>query len=123
MDKHRLSVLEAKALREIIDGIERRRERRTQARDQVYLVVGHPRPQLVAGTLVDLSSSGFRAVHSHMRLAAGDSVQYFQTSSSGTAVAIWSRISDGLVETGFQILDKRETPDSNVETAGEPPKG
>ena len=123
MDKHRPSALEARALREIIDGIERRRERRTQARDVVYLVVGHPRPQLVVGKLVDLSSSGFRAVHDHMRLAAGDSVQYFQTSSSGTAVAIWSRISDGSVETGFQILDKRETPESNTAAAIEPPKG
>jgi hypothetical protein len=105
MDKHTPSGLEARALRKIIDGIERRRERRRQARDRVYLVVGRPCPQLVVGRLVDQSEGGFRAVHSHMRLASGDAVQYFQSSTSGTAVVVWSRIFNGAVESGFQILD------------------
>jgi hypothetical protein len=111
MDKQKPSALEARALREIMDGIERRRERRKQADDLVYLVVGLPRPQLVVAKLADLSSGGFRAVHDHMRLAAGEAVQFLQSSSSGTAVVVWSRILDGAVESGFQILDKQQNPE------------
>jgi hypothetical protein len=120
MDKRKPSAPEVRALHEIVDGIERRRERRKQARDVVYLVVGLPRPQLVVGKLVDSSRGGFRAVHDHMRLAAGDSVQYFQTSSCGTALVIWSRISDGAVESGFQILDGQDTPDSAAKVSAKP---
>ena len=111
MDKQKPSALEARALREIVDGIERRRERRKQADDVVYLVVGLPRPQLVVAKLVDLSSAGFRAVHNHMRLAAGEAIQYFQSSTSGAAVVVWSRILDGAVESGFQIIEKQDDPE------------
>jgi hypothetical protein len=123
MDKQKLSALEARALREIMDGIERRRERRKQAHDVVYLVVGIPRPQLVVAKLVDLSSGGFRAVHDHMRLAAGDAVQYFQSSTSGSAVVVWSRILDGAVESGFQILESRETPEPRAKPSVRGKKG
>lgn len=121
MDKHTPPGTRTRVLREIIDRIERRRERREQARDEVYLVVGFPRPELVVGRLVDLSSGGFRAIHTHMRLAAGDAVQFFQPSSSGTAVVAWTRIANGAVESGFQILDSgREAPRPGARTSLQP---
>lgn len=107
MDKQTLSGLKARALREIIDGIERRRDRREQARDMIYLVVGLPCPQLVVGRLVDQSDRGFRVVHDHLRLAAGEAVQYFLPATSGSAVVVWTRIAGGAVESGFQILENR----------------
>lgn len=83
---------------------ERRAEERIQVEGKVKLRFTDPSPLTVEGSLLDYSTSGFRAVHQHQSLQTGEIVEFAHFVSSGRARVMWNRISDGSVQTGFLVL-------------------
>ena len=83
-------------------------ERRAAPRHKAQGVVTlHPRNcagEAIAGRLVDISRSGFRALHHAQALTAGQDVEFEIGERPGSARVIWTRISGGRVESGFLIL-------------------
>jgi hypothetical protein len=83
---------------------DRRVEARLPVRGEVRLrqtgVITGP----FVGRLLDLSTSGFRACHSRLTLASGDRVDFEFEGRSGVARAVWNRIMDREVETGFCVV-------------------
>jgi hypothetical protein len=53
---------------------------------------------------MDWASSGFRARHDRLTLAAGQVVGFELPEMSGLARVVWTRILDGQAEAGFRIL-------------------
>jgi hypothetical protein len=83
---------------------EKRAEPRRQARGTVML---HPRTDAgaaIAGRLIDISRSGFRARHREQALLPGQEVEFEIAGLPGSARVIWTRIAGGRVESGFLIL-------------------
>jgi hypothetical protein len=58
------------------------------------------------GHLLDIAATGFRARHDRMTLISGDLVDYEFEGHNGLARAMWTRIVDGQVETGFRICQE-----------------
>jgi len=83
---------------------EKRRESRRVAQGVVQLRFFNPGPVRIKGRLIDISSSGFRMAHTDPSLATGIIVDFSHASGSGRARAMWNRIADGRVETGFLIV-------------------
>lgn len=81
----------------------RRREIRSAAQGPVKLVIDSPLPCEITGTLLDFSSSGFRAAHNCHDLQRGDRVQFDHKDATGSAVVIWTRVVSGTIETGFLL--------------------
>ena len=54
--------------------------------------------------LIDVSQHGFRASHSHVRLATGQEVWFECSGEQGRARVIWTRIMGTEVQSGFLIL-------------------
>ncbi len=81
-----------------------RREQRRPASGKVQIRFADPRPQQIAGRLVDLSENGFRMAHSFPALAAGLLVEFSHVEARGHARVIWNRIIEGRVETGFLVI-------------------
>lgn len=71
---------------------DRRQEPRRSCEGDVTLTVNQPVHQEFRGTLVDVSDSGFRAVHSCTTLSPGDLVAFTHASASGEARVIWRRL-------------------------------
>lgn len=71
---------------------ERRQEPRHRAHGEITITVSQPVEQSFQGRLVDISDSGFRAVHSCMTLSPGDTVSYVHSMASGEARVIWRRL-------------------------------
>lgn len=83
---------------------ERRAAPRHEARGVVTL---HPRNrsgEAIAGWLIDISRSGFRARHEARALTAGQEVEFEIGGLPGSARVIWTRIAGARVESGFLIL-------------------
>jgi hypothetical protein len=87
-------------------GVEQRREERKPASGEILLVLEGPGSLEFKGRLIDSSTSGFRATHSHAALSSGQSVSFRHSLGSGRALVMWSRILAPNVESGFLILDK-----------------
>jgi len=83
---------------------EARREPRVPASGSIRIAFRNPLEVEVEGTLVDLSSSGFRMAHASARLEPGQIVQFAHSAASGKARVVWNRVADARVETGFLIL-------------------
>lgn len=83
---------------------ELRREQRRPASGRVQIRFADPRPQQIAGRLVDLSENGFRMAHSFPRLAAGQVVEFSHIEARGHARVMWNRIVEHRVETGFLVI-------------------
>ena len=86
-------------------GHEKRREPRTRSNGGVEILVDEPHSRLaIAGQLVDMSASGFRASHRHGALMNGLLVHFKHDHASGIARVIWNRIAGDIIETGFLIV-------------------
>ena len=90
--------------------IENRREERFPADGSVCLILDHDGAEAVTGRLVDVSPSGFRAIHRSRELNPGRVIRFHfedrQTGDrrSGWARVVWSRVLDSQVETGCYIV-------------------
>jgi len=82
---------------------ERRSETRRPANGPVVLSFADPLPVSVSGTLLDISSGGFRAAHGNPSLRTGMDVDFAHGAASGKARVAWNRITDSTIETGFVV--------------------
>jgi hypothetical protein len=85
---------------------DRRSETRQDVSGVVKIQVHLPTSLEIRARLVDISSSGFRALHMYSALSAGQKVDYRLENADGTAVVVWNRIFEEHVETGFFILQE-----------------
>ena len=85
---------------------ERRRHIRQGVSGEVKIQLRLPKPMEIHARLVDVSSSGFRALHMYPALSAGQEVEFHLDNSDGTAIVAWNRIFEEHVETGFFIIEK-----------------
>lgn len=84
---------------------ERRREARQPASGPVRLLVEDPlQPRTVEGSLVDVSTHGFRARHGFSGLTSGQVVSFEHGARTGRARVAWTRVTGEGVESGFYIL-------------------
>ena len=83
---------------------ERRGSIRQYKSEDIDILVRLPKLLEIHGRLVDLSSSGFRAVHMYPELSAGQKIEFKREGSEGTALVVWNCIFAEHVETGFFIL-------------------
>jgi len=86
---------------------QRRKEPRAPTVGEVRLWLGTFQPIEIRGRLVDVSSSGFRVVHHHAALCAGQEVR-FSHIFAGRARVAWNRVLPHQVESGFFILEHSE---------------
>lgn len=90
--------------------IENRRETRLSADGTVCMILDHDGSEAVNGRLMDVSESGFRAVHHSPELTSGRVIRFhFEDRSSGRrrsgwARVVWSRVQDSLIESGCYIV-------------------
>jgi hypothetical protein len=85
---------------------ERRREARHDASGEIRIQVRLPKLLEIHARLVDISPSGFRAMHMYPALSAGQKVQFCFEENEGLALVVWNRIFEEHVETGFFILQE-----------------
>ena len=85
---------------------ERRRESREDASGEIKIQVRLPKLLEIHARLVDISQSGFRAMHMYPALSAGQKVDFRLQDEEGTALVVWNRIFEEHVETGFFILQE-----------------
>ena len=84
---------------------EKRRETRRPAAGTVRVSYFNPQRLEIQGRLIDLSASGFRMAHGCTSLAAGQVVEFIHIEAAGKAQAIWTRIVEDRVETGFLVVE------------------
>ncbi|HUJ20903.1 MAG TPA: hypothetical protein VLX58_05235 [Bryobacteraceae bacterium] len=100
----------AMASLDLVRHVEQRREPRWKAHGEIWFSLDEgapagPAPKEVLGTLLDRSSSGFRAQHDCKELMSGQLVRFrMKPSSGGRARVMWTRIIDDRVESGFLIV-------------------
>ena len=91
-------------------GAERRTEPRRVAEGEVRLcpsyAPGVPGVPFV-GRLVDIAASGFRARHDRFTLCSGELLDFAFEGHRGLVRAVWTRIVDDEVETGFRICPEK----------------
>lgn len=85
-------------------GPENRKEPRRSASGAVRVKFSNPQPFEIQGHLIDISASGFRMSHECTALETGQIVEFAHVESSGRARAMWNRIVDARVETGFLVV-------------------
>ena len=81
----------------------RRRENRTFCEGEVRLFLDSPAIE-IAGELVDVSSSGFRASYSEQSLATGTEVRFRHKFFHGRARVVWSNTVLSSTHSGFMIV-------------------
>jgi hypothetical protein len=81
---------------------DRRSEPRRKARGEVLFKPSGS--AAVAGRLVDIAKSGFRAAHFLQTLRPGQVVSFEIAGFAGSARVVWTRILGDQVESGFLIL-------------------
>jgi hypothetical protein len=86
------------------DLLERRKDSRSPAQGAVQLLFEDPAPQVISAQLIDVSRSGFRAVHHCSTLSSGLEVRFTHDRAHGRARVIWSLTLPGVVESGFLIV-------------------
>lgn len=59
------------------------------------------------GRLIDVSETGFRAAHGDALLVRGQEIFFEHEKGQGKARAIWNRILDGEIQTGFLIVSAK----------------
>ena len=81
---------------------DKRSEPRVSVRGLVQLV--SPEGLRIQANLIDVSRSGFRAMHTHAELRTGTMLRFRHPSASGQARVVWNRITGATVESGFNII-------------------
>jgi hypothetical protein len=84
-------------------GVEKRQEARRPGNGNVVVRWTNPRVQQVEGRLMDVSDSGFRMSHECSSLTAGQFVDFSHFEARGRARVVWSKIIEGMVESGFVV--------------------
>lgn len=92
----------------LLDVTERRRKPRRTADGAVVFHLAPTASLEVHGQLLDMSSSGFRAVHKCRELCPGQEVVFHHSAARGVASVVWTRITGERVESGFLILQQQE---------------
>jgi hypothetical protein len=87
---------------------EQRREPRRTAHGTVMVRIGEPKPFVVQGRLVDVSTHGFRMAHECSLLESGQVVEFSHGYAVGQARVVWNRIFEHRVETGFLLVGRSE---------------
>ena len=82
---------------------DRRKEPRAPAQGVVQLTLVDTALNVPA-TLLDVSPSGFRALHRQLNLENGQIVQFCHATARGRARVMWNRITGSEVQSGFLIL-------------------
>ena len=82
---------------------DRRAEPRRPTSGMARLRIAGPLNEGFEATLLDVSAGGFRVRHSYLRMASGDLVEFTCGGQHGRARAMWTRILNGVAETGFRI--------------------
>jgi hypothetical protein len=91
-------------------GEDKRREPRRPAQGAVHIRRAEAALSEIeiAGRLIDISASGFRAAHTCATLASGEIVSFSQASGEGKARVVWTRVlsagKNPSVESGFVVL-------------------
>ena len=89
-------------------GEDKRREPRRPAQGAVRIRRADPALPEIAGRLIDISASGFRAAHTCAALASGEIVSFSQAHAEGQARVVWTRVLSAgrnpSVESGFVVL-------------------
>ncbi len=83
---------------------EKRCEPRLAIQGSIRIRLEGPVEREILGRLMDISSNGFRAVHTHAALTKGEVVRFEHPNAKGRARVIWNRITAETIETGFLIL-------------------
>ena len=86
---------------------ERRKAQRNAVGGPVRLSVDTPARIDLDGLLLDISDSGFRAVHHCPTLEPGQEARFAHPWGNGRARVVWNRILPDRVETGFWILERQ----------------
>ncbi len=86
------------------EAAEHRKEPGTPARGTVRIGLEYQRAVEILGRLMDLSASGFRAVHDHAALIKGQEVYFEHAKASGKARVVWNCVRPESVETGFLFV-------------------
>lgn len=83
---------------------ERRSEPRLTTSGRVIINLSELPGTEIAGELLDVSRSGFRAQHDCRDLHSGQVVLFHHDGAAGRARVVWNRIADQLVESGFFVI-------------------
>ncbi len=86
------------------DASEHCKEPRTPARGTVRIRLEDQRAVEILGRLMDISASGFRAVHDHAALIKWQEVYFEHAKASGKARVVWNCVRPESVEIGFLIV-------------------
>jgi len=85
--------------------LDRRQRERVAAEGVVVLLFRDPEAVEIQGRMVDLSADGFRVVHRHRELRAGQEVTFHHSFGNGWARVVWNRVLGHHVESGLRILE------------------
>jgi hypothetical protein len=85
--------------------IERRGTVRHAAGGEVVFFFADPEAVEIRGVLLDVSAGGFRAVHMHTELRAGQNVKFHHALANGLAQVVWNRIVGNRIESGFIVVN------------------
>jgi len=90
--------------------LDQRQEERRPTDGSICLILDRDGADAVIGRLVDVSPSGFRAVHRSQELSPGRVIRFHYEDRatggkrSGWARVVWSRVQEPLVESGCYIV-------------------
>lgn len=100
---HKKAPSHAEQIGELV--LDRRRKERLPAEGAVVLFFEDPEAVEIQGRIVDLSAEGFRVVHRHRELRAGQEVTFHHSFANGLARVVWNRVVGQRVESGLRILE------------------
>lgn len=83
---------------------EQRREPRLLCHGEVRLTYNDGAAHEVVGKMLDVSNSGFRAVHGDLSLQRGTEVEFNHPIFRGKARVAWTRSVYERVESGFSVV-------------------
>ena len=83
---------------------EQRKEPRRRASGPIQICFQNPEPVEFEGSLIDLSPTGFRAIHECGSLPSGAAVEFRHSASSGEARVMWNRYEGDHIESGFLLI-------------------
>ena len=84
----------------------KRKEERRPAQGEVALFWNGRPGSEQRGRLIDVSEHGFRVAHDYAAVSVGQEVRFRHAFDTGNARVVWSRILDGVVHSGFQVLQR-----------------
>ena len=100
---HKKAWCRAERLGELV--LDRRQKERVPAEGEVVLFFEDPEAVEIQGRMVDLSADGFRVVHRHRELRAGQEVTFHHSFGIGLPQVVWNRVLGHHVESGLRILE------------------